>query len=323
MITHPQVWQAFRAEVWAMHPDYMERMALVALARLQGVKDDAAAQANQITAAAVHARAENAQGASSGSVAVIPIFGTILPRGSMDMSGPSAVSADYVGRQIRAAVDDPSIKAIILDMDTPGGAVTGTPELADIIYANRDKKDIVAISDGLCASAGLWIAASCTSFWATPSSLTGSLGVYCAHEDASGALEKLGVKMSLISYGDNKTQGNPYEPLPDAVRDKMLARVTSYGKDFEKAVARGRGVDVAKVRVDFGQGDMFRAKDAKSIGMIDKIGTFDDLLATYGVSRPPVSVAKSPSNGSRAESDPLKLNAGAAARERELALAGA
>ena len=121
------------------------------------------------------------------------------------------------------------------------------PEFAAEILASRKQKPVIAISDCLMASAAYWLASACTEVWVSPSALTGSIGVYSAHEDRSAALEKAGVKVTLVSYGANKVQGNHTEPLSDAGRDDMQALVNYYGGMFDKAVAKGRKVKLDDV----------------------------------------------------------------------------
>lgn len=221
------------------------------------------------------------QQTSSGGVAVIKILGVISARSELvaDSSLGGGLSAESISKRFQAAMNDPEVSSIVLDIESPGGAVFGIPELAAEIMAARDKKHIFAIANSMAASAAFWIGASASTFAATPSAQVGSVGVYSAHEDLSKALETAGVKVSMVSYGDYKTERNPFEPLSDAARGHMQSLVDQYGSMFDKAVADGRGVSPAVVRETYGKGRTFGSKEAKALGMIDRISTLDEIVA--------------------------------------------
>jgi ClpP class serine protease len=117
----------------------------------------------------------------------------------------------------------------------------------------------------------------------SPSSLTGSVGVYSVHEDASKYLDNLGVKVTMIKFGENKAAGNPYEPLSDSARADIQGMVDEAGEMFESAVAKGRKTSKVNVHDSFGQGKVFTAKQAVKLGMADTVGTLDDVLGRYGI----------------------------------------
>lgn len=278
---------AMRSQVWALDEGkLMGVMAFLAM-KAQGRDAEADVIAQYHGAAEIQAaRAKKVTQAGSGSVAVLPVYGLILHRGSSagDMCGPAATSTVKLLQQFKQAVNDPGVQAIVLDIDSPGGTVEGVDELATEIRAAKGKKQTIAVSNKQCASAAYYIASACDEIVASPSSTTGSVGVYCAHEDASKYLENLGVKVSLIKFGANKAEGNPYEPLTDSARANMQDMVDIFGNMFEKAVAKGRKVSQATVHDTFGQGLSFGAAKAVKIGMADSVGTLDDVLARFGVS---------------------------------------
>jgi signal peptide peptidase SppA len=267
------------------------------------------------------AKARNVSAAAAGSVAVIPVFGVICHRADLFSEFSGGTSTEKLTQQIRQAINDPSVKAIVMDFDTPGGSTDGVDELATEIYNARKKKSITAVSDSLCASAGYYLAAQCSEVVVSPSSMTGSIGVYCEHDDYSGALEQAGVKITLISYGENKTEGNSAEPLSDVAREHLQDMVDAFGLKFEKSVARGRGIKLEDVQKNFGRGRIWTAEQAVKQGLADRIGTLDDVLSKHGVSR-------SPGTGSRAAAEEANLRKedelakARASRERRLLLAG-
>ena len=214
-----------------------------------------------------------------GVAALIPIYGVISQRMNLMSEISGGCSVQKLTSQFRAALADPSIKVIVFDVDSPGGSVEGIPELAEEIYKSRGKKKTVAVVNALCASAAYWLACSATEIVITQSGQVGSIGVFCAHEDRSAAMEKAGIKVSLISAGKYKVEGNPYEALSDEARSALQLRVDSFYDTFVKQVARGRGTSQAAVREGFGQGRLVVAGDAVKQKMVDGVATLDETLA--------------------------------------------
>ena len=118
---------------------------------------------------------------------------------------------------------------------------------------------MVASVNAEAGSAAYWLASAFDEIVITPSGSAGSIGAYAVHQDESGLTEKIGVKRRYIAYGKYKTEGNPDEPLTDEAVAEIQRRVDLYGRQFEEAVAANRGVSLATVRADFGQGRMLDA----------------------------------------------------------------
>jgi len=215
---------------------------------------------------------------NSGAVAVIPIHGVIEHRSSFLLELFGGSSVEDIRGMLRQAVADPQFSAIVLDIDSPGGGVAGITELAQEIRAARGAKRIVAVANTTAASAAYWLASQANQILVTPSGQVGSIGVYAIHVDISRALDAEGVKVTIISAGDHKTDGNEFEPLTDDARTEMQKRVDAFDAQFVGDVAKGRGVPESKVRSDYGQGAVLLAKDAVAAGLADGIGTLDDAL---------------------------------------------
>lgn len=309
--------RALNGKLWYVHEQKMNEMLAFLELKLSGGAATAEAIASiRVSNEAAAARATNASSAGGGAVAVIPVYGLIMHRPSMDISGPGGTSCQQLSDRIRQAVEDPNVSSIVLDIDSPGGTTDGVDELATEIYNARKQKKIIAVSNSLNASAAYYLSSQASEIVASPSSMTGSIGVYCTHEDDSEMLAKAGIKLTLIAFGDNKTLGNKTEPLSDDGRVYLKEMVDNFGAMFEKAVARGRNVSRDEVHSKFGQGRLFDAKTAVRLGLADRVGTLDDVLANNGVSR-------SSKSGARSEDDAPALVADAAAeRARRLALAG-
>jgi signal peptide peptidase SppA len=221
---------------------------------------------------------------ADGQVAVIPIRGVIANRMSMmdDVSG--GTSSEGIARAFRAALADTGIKAIVLDVDSPGGAVSGSTELSQMIFDARGGKPIVAHVNAMAASAAYWIASAADEIVATPSGAVGSIGVFGIHTDLSGAMEQAGIKKTVIKAGRYKAGQLPYAPLADDIAARIQASVDSAYDRFVKDVARNRNVAQTAVREGYGEGDMVDAEPALAQGMIDHLGTLEDTLQRFGAS---------------------------------------
>lgn len=212
------------------------------------------------------------------TVAIIPLIGTIIPRADMFEESSGAVSIQKFQQTFREMVNDDQVDSIIIDVDSPGGQVSGVQEMADEIFQSRGKKPIIAIANSLAASAAYWLASAADEIIVTPSSEVGSIGVFAMHQDLSQMLDKAGVKVSLISSGKYKTEGNPFEPLNDEARGAIQSRVAEYYESFVSGVAQNRGVKYHEVINGFGQGRVVGAIDAVKFGMADRVGTLDDAI---------------------------------------------
>lgn len=287
MKTYSRILSAVYSTIWAIQPEKLQAiLAFLELKAAGGAPSEDAL--TEIRAANVEAARKSASLAgTAGSVAVLPLYGLISHRTNVmaDISGPGGTSCQQFTKQFRQALNDPNCKAIVIDVDSPGGTVDGVAELAEEIYQARGKKQITAVSDCLMASAAYWIGSAATELVVSPSSMTGSIGVYTSHEDDSQCLEQYGVKVTLVSAGKYKTEGNPFEPLGDEARAAMQQFVDGYYDLFVKAVAKGRGVKADDVRNGFGQGRIVGATQAVKLGMADRVGTLDDVLSGYGANR--------------------------------------
>ena len=220
--------------------------------------------------------ARNSSGNSSGAIAVLSLSGVI----SQHPDWFADVSLDQFSSDLMSVVADPGVAAILVSIDSPGGSVYGVQELAGMMMAAREQKPIVALANSLAASAAYWIGCSATEFYCTPSGEVGSIGVWQAHMDISGALDQAGIKTTLISAGKYKTEGNPYQALSEEAQAFMQSRVDDYYSAFVAAVANARGVDPDTVKNGMGQGRVLGAQDAKKANMIDGIATFPQLVQT-------------------------------------------
>ena len=221
----------------------------------------------------VHGDIEGKAGGPAGggeAVAVIPIKGVLTQHETMWGN-----SAEQIGSWVESAAGDNDIKAIVLDVDSPGGSVFGVQEAGEKIRQARESKPVFAVANSMMASAAYWLASQATKIIGTPGADIGSIGVIMVHADISGFNEQMGVKYTYITSSKHKAEGNWDEPLTEDARAHMQSRVDDYHATFVDAVAKGRSVTKSLVNNEFGQGRMFGAEKAKAKGMIDGIGTLE------------------------------------------------
>lgn len=170
---------------------------------------------------------------------------------------------------IRALGADPNIETITLRIDSPGGEVNGTDELAEAIA--ESPKTTVALVDGMAASAAYWVASAAQTIKASATSLVGSIGVYTYLTDSSAAFASAGVKRILITSGPVKGQGVPGVPVNQAAIDDTQATVDALAAMFRRAVSEYRGLDLAAVE-QLATGATWVAEQAVAKGLIDAVG---------------------------------------------------
>lgn len=268
----PRITRAVQSQIWAIQPEKLNEIALLIAAKAETGKIPTATDIEAME------MAQRGSVRTDGAIAVIPLMGTIARRmGALDaMSGGASVETFM--RSFREAMDNPDVRSIAIKFHTPGGSVYGIEEAARLVMAGRKKKRVVAVIDDLAASAGYYIASAADEVVVSHSGQGGSIGVYTIHLDWSEALAGEGIKPTIIKYGDHKAEGNPYEALPEDARAHTESIVRAYGQMFERSVARGRGVSVAEVRENFGQGRTFEAGRLVKLGMADRIATFDETI---------------------------------------------
>lgn len=271
---YPAIMHAFASTPWAILPEKYVEIKSFLMLKASGV---------DIPANEVKARVGDPGGVQrAGKVCVMQLFGTICQRMALLEDSSGGTSCESFGRVFDQMVADKSIKAIVLQIDSPGGSVFGVEDLAGRIYQARDEKKVIGLVDSTCASAAYWLGSQCTELNIVPGGMAGSIGVLLEHYDCSIAMAAEGVKCTLVTAGKYKGEGNPYEPLTDEGLAAMQKMVDGYYASFVAAVARGRGVTEAKVRNGFGQGRMLADREACAAGLCDRVRTMDQVLSSLG-----------------------------------------
>lgn len=208
----------------------------------------------------------------------IPVQGVLLHRFPYQFGG-WATGYDYIEKALERGLGDSSVRGIALVVDSPGGEVAGCFELSDKIYESRGTKPIRAFSADAAYSAAYALASAADNITVTRSGGTGSVGVVTAHVDYSGALDKMGVKVTFIFAGKHKVDGNAYEALPEEVKARIQNRIDKLYGVFTSTVARNRNIGEDAVRDT--QALCYDATDSLEVGFADRIGALDDETARF------------------------------------------
>lgn len=206
-------------------------------------------------------------------IATIPINGPMM-KGDSKFGGTNSLRTR---RAIRRAASDESVRGIMLQIDSPGGTVAGTGDLAGDVAAARKKKPVFAHVDDLGASAAFWIASQAEFVSANPTAEVGSIGTVAVVEDSSEAASASGVTVHVISTGEFKGAFVEGTPIPPEHLDMLQERVDDLNGHFLKAVSAGRRMPIADVR-KIADGRVHIASKAKGMGLIDAVMTADQAV---------------------------------------------
>lgn len=213
---------------------------------------------------------------AAGGVAVIQITGSLThrPTGLSSLSG--LTSYEGIDAQLDAALADSTVTEIVLDVNSPGGMVSGVFDLADRVYSARSVKPITAIVNESAYSAAYALASAATEIIVPRTGGVGSIGVITAHVDKSEENTQNGRKVTYITAGAKKAYGNPDEPLSSEALESIQARVNSSYQLFVETVARNRGLSVDAVSQT--EAGVFTGEEGVSAGLADKVMPARDAL---------------------------------------------
>ena len=204
-------------------------------------------------------------------VAVIPVRGSLVQRHGLDpwsgMTGYDGIAAKF-----REAVGDPEVRGIVFDVDSPGGEVAGCFDLVDEIHAARGAKPVRAILSENAMSAAYALASAADHITVPRTGFAGSVGVICMHADFSRMLDEEGVTVTLIFAGPHKADGNPFEPLPEAVRDEIQTDIDATYTLFVDTVARNRSA-MSPETVRGTESRIYRGGAAVRVGLADEVAS--------------------------------------------------
>lgn len=235
-----------------------------------------------------------------GNIGLIPMHGA-MHKGWSKFGGVDTVQTR---RMIRAALAEPSIAALVLHIDSPGGTVSGTKELADEVLAAKKKKPIWAYVEDLGASAAYWVASQTDRIVANEMAEVGSIGTVAVVDDFSGKAEMNGVKVHVISTGPYKGAFVQGAPVPEHHLADLRRRVEAMNQFFQTAVSTGRGLNGSALE-QVSDGRVFIASEAMGMSLIDGIGTIQSVVEQLSATIP--SQAPAASSGKRRTAAQAKI----------------
>ncbi len=216
-------------------------------------------------------------------VAVIPVTGPLFRYANLFTAISGATSYEMLAQDFTTALDSPDISAIILNIDSPGGEVNGCSELANMIFAARSKKPIIAYASGDAASGAYWIASAAAEVVASETSGLGSIGVVAVYRGAKPDKNA----PTTIEIVSSQSPFKRLNPETDEGRSKLQVRIDAMAEVFVQTLARNRGIEAAQVLEQFGGGDILIGAHAVNAGLADRIGSLEKLIAEYSASSNP------------------------------------
>ncbi|HAS90300.1 MAG TPA: signal peptide peptidase SppA [Desulfovibrio sp.] len=211
-----------------------------------------------------------------GNIAVIKIAGSLNPRFHWP---PYASSYNVLKDQIKAAVSDYQVRSILLDIDSPGGTVSGCEDLAQCIKQADKVKPVYAYTSGNACSAAYWTGSQSRYFAAGKTADVGSIGVICIHMDWTGLYKDAGIKPTVFRAGEFKALGNHLESLSSKAKESLQSHLDKTCGIFIETVASSRKKLKTLEAKAWAEGRVFLGEDAKSIGLIDRVCSRDELIS--------------------------------------------
>jgi len=244
-------------------------------------------------------------------IAVIEVSGVLIHRGGWIGQSSGQTSYEGIAAQIDAAARDPSVRGVALEIDSFGGEVAGVFDLADRIRALRAAKPVWAFVAEHAFSAGYALASQADRVLLPRTGAVGSIGVVVMHADLSGQLDQDGVHVTLIHAGSHKVDGNPYTPLPDAVRDDVQREIDVLRFLFAETVAAGRSARLSQEAALATEAQTYRGTDAVAAGLADEVtdltrgfDAFRQMAVAAPARRPVPALARAHSSCAAAPSHP-------------------
>ncbi len=229
-------------------------------------------------------------------IAVIPLTGTISSQEASLFFGLTITPA-LVREQLGMAEKDVGVKAIVLRIESPGGAVAPCQQILEEIERVRETKPIVVSMQNMAASGGYYISTKADKIVALPSTLTGSIGVISQIPNVEGLYEKLGIKMQTFKGGKYKDMYSGLRELTPEEAEIMQQMVDEYYEQFVEVVAEGRGLSKEEVR-NLATGQLYTGTEAKNLGLVDELGGLDTAIGLAaglaGVEAPQVDYYQAP-----------------------------
>lgn len=264
-------------EIWVMAPKHLEE-----LVEKEALLKDFIASGIDVHAAQRSAKEDQQLSTPytvEDGVAEISINGPIMKNVPWfyGLLGIGATSTEDTRTALADAIADDEVETVLLNIDSPGGSISGLQALADDIYEARGQKRIEAYASGMAASAAYWIGSQADHFSASRGADIGSIGVYAVVEDSSEAFKNNGIEVHVVSSGGVKGASVPGTPFSDEARADLQRKIDDSAELFTDSVSRGRGIPVEVVQ-ELASGKTWLGPTAKKHGLIDTVESEKQLL---------------------------------------------
>lgn len=209
-------------------------------------------------------------------VVIIPIKGTITTEGCDGLFGSGSCTQVYVIKEkLKEADRDNSVRAIILDINSGGGSVVATGEIAEAV--KKVDKPVIGWIEEAGASGAYYVASASDRIVANKDSLTGGIGVIMVVQHYYGLFEKLGINVSVIKAGKSKDIGSPYRQMTLEERKRLEGMVDKIYQEFVQEIADNRGLTYEYVE-NLSDGSLYLGSEAKDLGLVDELGGRDEAI---------------------------------------------
>lgn len=220
------------------------------------------------------------------STAIVRLEGVIAKKMNMFTKISGGVSTELAAKDFQAAIDNQEVKNIILHIDSPGGTVDGTEILANLIYNNRDKKNIIGYVSGQACSGACWILSACSeTYLSCLTDVVGSIGVVTSHTDYSAFEKSQGVKVTEITAGKYKRIASEHEPLTEEGRKEIESQLNEIYTVFVDSIAKFKGITTEQA-LAIADGKVFIGQKAVDAGLVDGVSTLPEILSCLKAGAP-------------------------------------
>jgi signal peptide peptidase SppA len=260
------VWSKAAGEPWAITPAGLETILDIAARQNEPPEAVAAKLGRELQNTHRLEMREN--------IAVLPLVGPLFRYANLFTQVSGASSYELLAKDFTAALENPEVQAIVLNIDSPGGEVNGCAELADMVYEARGTKPVIAYASGDAASGAYWIAAAADEIVVSKTSALGSIGVVGVYQG--------GKDTDTVEVVSSQSPFKRLDPGSDEGRARLQKRIDAMAGVFVDAVAKYRGATPTHVQEHYGSGDVFIGGDAVRQGLADRVGSFEKLLSELG-----------------------------------------
>lgn len=222
---------------------------------------------------------QEGKGFSPSKIVIIPVEGMLVNAREGGLLGAQENPVSLIAQQLKRAEEDSSVAAVVLRINSPGGTVTASDTLYQLVQDFRTKthKPVIASTLEMAASGGFYVACASDKIVAQPTSVVGSIGVIFTTFDVEGTLGKIGARTYTIKSAEMKDMGSPFKALTNKERAVLQAMIDEYFHRFEGVVASNRKLDAAGL-AKVNDGRIFTGQQAYALGLVDQLGGLQDAI---------------------------------------------